>query len=301
MMCGMKLFGIPVRIHPVTLPLAALAMWLGEGERLGVMAASILLHELAHVLAARIAGVRVLELELTPVGGAARLENMWRLRPGQTVAVALAGPACSLLLAAGSAALCWWGLMHPRWTAVMIEQNFVILAFNMLPALPLDGGRTLCGLLGRRLAPAAAARLVVRITQGVAAGLLALSVYGLFFGKLNITLPAAAAYLLMSCRTELRQAAVSVISSMNARTEELEHERVLPVRWLAARSDASVRETAARMRPGYMHLVAVFDGDLKLCGMTGENDMLRALIMDSDICMGELMRNVKSKIFEKRC
>ena len=104
-----------------------------------------------HIAAARILHVRVYELELTPAGGAARIENLWRLRPGQAAAVALAGPAVNLMIILTAAALCWWEMMDAETGALLIEQNLIILLFNLLPALPMDGGRVLCGLMSRKI------------------------------------------------------------------------------------------------------------------------------------------------------
>lgn len=294
-----RLFGIPVRIHPLALPMIALAVWLGEGRHLVVMTGSILLHELAHVGMARLLHVRVVEMELMPAGGAARLEDIWRLRPGQLTAVALAGPACSFVMMMFSAALCWWELLPPALAASMIEQNAVILAFNLLPALPMDGGRVLCGLLSRRLTAADAARIGVRTAQGIAVGLAALSVFSVLNGRLNVTIPIAAAFLFMSGRRELNRARISSVESLTDRARELESEGMLPVRWLAAGEETPVREMVARLKPRQVHLIAVYDDSLALTGVVSEEALIRSVLSDGDEKMGEMARNVKTKFFSK--
>ena len=292
-----RLFGIPIRINPMTFPMIALAAWLGEGKRLAVMGGSILLHELAHIAAARVMHVRVIEMELMPMGGAARLENLWRLRPGQMAAVALAGPICNLLIMVLAAALCWWNVLPPDWTAALIEQNTVILLFNLLPALPMDGGRVMCGLLGRRFSPSAAARTGVRSGQGLAVMLAGLSIYGLAQHRLNITLPIAAIFLLVSARREREQAEYSVIESLAARTIEMEAERVMPMRWLAVRQDTPAREAVMRMKPRFVHMIAVYDERMQLKEILSEDALIRALVGDEAQKIGGLRGNVKKKIF----
>lgn len=281
-------FGVPVRVNPVTLPMMALAFWLGEGRRLGMMLISILLHEFSHIAAARLLHVRVLELELMPAGGAARLENLWRLRPGQTTAVALAGPLCNLLLMTLSAALCWWGILPPDWAAALIEQNAVIFLFNLLPALPMDGGRVLCGLLSRRLSRSAAARVGAWTARGMAAILLAVAMIGFLRGHMNITLPIAAVFLLMCGGREQRQAEGAALESMMGRAEEMEEEVVLPVRWLAAGLDTPVRDVAVRMKPRYMHMIALYDDQLRLVGILSEAALTGALIDGGEERVGNL-------------
>ena len=294
-------FGIPIRISILTLPMLVLALWADEGRRMLAMSGSILFHELMHVLAARLLRIRVLEIELMPCGGAARLENLWRLRPGQMAAVALAGPLGNLVLMTLGAALCWWGMVSREWAAVVIEQNAVIFVFNLLPALPMDGGRVMCGWLSRRLSPAAAAKAGGYTALALAGILLGLAAYGMKKGQVNITLIVSALFLLVSVRREHRQAEYAAIESMIGRSAELENERVMPIRWLAVREDTTMREAAVCLRPGYMHMLAVYDEDMTMCAAVEEGVLMRALMIDSDMKMDECKEKVKLKKVEKKC
>ncbi len=292
-----SLFGIPVRINPLSFPMIALAFWLGEGDRLMIMAGSILIHELTHVAAARMMHVRVYELELTPAGGAARLENLWRLRPGQAAAVALAGPAANLMIIVFSAALCWWHVLPPRLTADLIEQNLIICLFNLLPALPMDGGRVLCGLMSRKISVSEAARTGTRISCVLACMLAALSLWGVVRGRVNITLPMAAAFLLVSVRRERRQAELTLIESLTSRGKELDQESVLPVRWIAVRGDLPVREAAIRLKPRQIHLIAVYDDAMHLKQVMTEAALTAALMDDGGRKIAEITEDVKNRFF----
>lgn len=274
-------FSIPVRVHPATIPMFLAAIWLGEGRRMAIMSGCILFHELAHILAAKMLRVEVVELELMPIGGAARLENLWRLRAGQMTTVALAGPMCNCLLTVMAAALCWWGVLDPCLTAALIEQNMMIVCFNLLPALPMDGGRILCGWLGRRMSAAGAARVGASLSYGLAACLLGLSIYGVMRRHLNITLPAAALFLLMSARQEKRQAIVSMVDGMTGRLNRFDKEKTLPLRWIAVRDETMAYEAAMQLKPGFIHLLAVYDDEMKLHSVIEERELLTQLPKDS--------------------
>ena len=115
--------------------------------------ACLLLHELGHAVVARREGMEIEGITLWVFGGVARFKGMFP-SAGAEFRIAIAGPlvtlALSLVLIAAASALrspaaidgvvAWLGWM-----------NLILLVFNMLPALPLDGGRVLRAALWHRL------------------------------------------------------------------------------------------------------------------------------------------------------
>jgi Zn-dependent protease/CBS domain-containing protein len=114
--------------------------------------ASLLAHELGHALQAQREGVAIDGITLWVFGGVARFSGMFP-SAGAELRIALAGPAVTLVLAAGFLA-CAATLSPPAAIDGVISWlgtvNGVLLAFNMLPALPLDGGRVLRAVLWQR-------------------------------------------------------------------------------------------------------------------------------------------------------
>ena len=104
--------------------------------------ASILLHEIAHVLAARGFGMHVPSVTLHLLGGETAIEGESRT-PWQELATAIVGPIISLaigLAAIQVASSLGPGVLHDV-VLLVGSVNIVVAVFNMLPGLPLDGGR----------------------------------------------------------------------------------------------------------------------------------------------------------------
>jgi Zn-dependent protease len=136
---------------------------LGPGRGVAVAAgfvvllfASVFLHELAHGLVARARGIGVREYALTFFGGHTAFERPLPT-PGTAALVAFAGPATNLVL--GGAC---WALGHavgsrPGVAAAYVAvyaysgwvTNLFVGLFNLIPALPLDGGALLEALVWR--------------------------------------------------------------------------------------------------------------------------------------------------------
>jgi Zn-dependent protease len=111
----------------------------------GSLLLSVLLHELAHALVARhfAVGVRGITLEL--LGGFTELDRE-APAPGPEAAIALAGPAVSLLLGGVAAAfvpVTSRGTIIGEFVFLLAASNLIVGVFNLLPGLPLDGGRAL--------------------------------------------------------------------------------------------------------------------------------------------------------------
>lgn len=107
--------------------------------------ACLVLHELSHAVVARRFGVRVDGITLFLLGGVAHIEGQVP-SASQEFAVALAGPAVSLVLACGFASLYVGGSDPGAVRAVLSSlavANLGLTIFNLMPGLPLDGGRLL--------------------------------------------------------------------------------------------------------------------------------------------------------------
>ncbi len=157
-------FGIPVFISPYWFLVAAVlvVLYSNSGALPGtvqnsvprylvavafvvLLYLSVLIHELSHSLVARGFGLPVRRILLYPLGGFSEIEKE-PPTPGQEFLVSAAGPAMSLALAALGYGIDT--LAHPAGIphvllVRLILANAVVGVFNLLPGLPLDGGRLL--------------------------------------------------------------------------------------------------------------------------------------------------------------
>ncbi len=203
-----RVFGIPLMIDYSWLPMAVLHVWLvaqlwmpGQADPplplwqnlvFGIVVtslffASVLGHELAHAIMARLEGIKIHDIQLHVFGGWARLIG----EPSTAMAefrVAVAGPAASFLLAITF----WLGLRavqifssasreaHALAGAFfyLAAANLLLAMFNLLPGLPLDGGRALRAFLWHRRGDILSATLTTT-KMGVGIAYMLIS-YGLF-------------------------------------------------------------------------------------------------------------------------
>ena len=185
-------FGIPVYVSPYWFIIAGVFIVIyandladalpGTTTRYVVAAAfvvllyvSVLVHELSHCVVARGFGLPVRRILLYPLGGVSEIERE-APTPGREFAVAGAGPALSLVLGAvgyGLTQVAPYGV-----TGVIVRQlmfaNIVVGVFNLLPGLPLDGGRMLRAVVWKLTGkPSTATLAAAWVGRGLAVALLA--------------------------------------------------------------------------------------------------------------------------------
>lgn len=204
-----SLFGFPIEVNLSFLIMlgVVLLMWGGlQGVFLVLIAfASVLLHELGHALTARQLGVPVAGIELHFFGGAAKMVGQPKTANDE-VLIAAAGPAVSFFL--GLAGLVMGAVTGVLGLGLVSDVfrllgwiNVVIGVFNLLPALPMDGGRILRALLTRKYPFERATEISVRLARGFA---IALGVTGLFTAQLYLVLLAGLLWFMSAA--ELRNA-----------------------------------------------------------------------------------------------
>lgn len=160
-------FGVPVYVAPSWFLVAALITWVFGGQldrvlpHLGALRyvialffavafyASVLVHELAHTVAALRFKLPVRRIQLQFFGGVSEIEKEAET-PGREFWLAFVGPLLSLVLAGAFYAgmqVVEPGTVPGVLLAGLMISNLIVAAFNLLPGLPLDGGRMLRALV----------------------------------------------------------------------------------------------------------------------------------------------------------
>ncbi len=265
-----------LRAHPLALLMPAAALFLGAREEVAALLIGLAAHEAAHLLAAKALGVGVSQLKLMPFGGAIALENPYALAPSKLLAVAAAGPVGSLVALTTSAALAHWRLVSPTLALALVRTNLMLGLFNLLPALPLDGGRMLYALLEGRLGRTRAVEVGVWLGRLTALLLVALAVIPALSGRrLNLSPVFAAVFLLASAGDE-RQALAG--ARMKALLSELKPLTApVPARVWAVAGDCPARAALRAARADALTLYAVYSGS-RLVSFTDDRRLLRAVL-----------------------
>jgi Zn-dependent protease len=194
--------GFPIEVNLTFLLMLGL-VFLTRGGLVGMLLTvltftSIVVHELGHAVVARRLGVRIAGIELQFFGGVAKMVTPPRSARDE-ILIAIAGPAVSLGIAI--VAIFLGVLVRSSLLNYLGFANLILGVFNLLPALPMDGGRVLRAYLAQRVGVIAATHKAVAVAKYIAIGL---GVLGVIYGQFFVAALAVMIYLMS--RAELQAA-----------------------------------------------------------------------------------------------
>ena len=293
-----RIAGIQLRIHVTFVLLIA---WLAFGyyAQGGSPAAAegvifvlllflcVVLHEFGHALAAKAFGINTPDITLLPIGGVARLERMPE-EPKQELLIAVAGPAVNVVIALGLF-VAGGSFINPFVNPAAPERvglvsqlliiNVLLVAFNLLPAFPMDGGRVLRALLATRMSYARATQIAATVGQGFA------FVFG-FIGLIwNPFLIFIALFVYIGASQEAALAQMKDVS----RRFPVSSAMVREFRTLAA--DATLEEAVDALLATSQHDFPVMDETGNVAGLLTRHNLISALRKnDPTLRVGDVMR-----------
>lgn len=284
-------------MHPLFVIILLFSALTGYFIELMTLFAIVLVHELGHLFMAHEVGWKVKAVRLLPFGGVVEVEEAGGTSAKDELLVAIAGPLQNvwmMLLAKGLAELGWWSY---EWSTYFIEANLWIALFNLLPVLPLDGGKIVQALLSYRFSYYNTLLWSIRLSVCFSAILVIYSVAPLAFSetrgiKLNELM--IGTFLLFSNLAALRHIPFlfyRFILHRTARLKQLEKKRAKAYPILVS-STLKLYEALKSYHREKLNMLCVVDRIDQPCHIISEETSLQYCIEGFDVhrAVGELLR-----------
>ena len=246
----LRLGGTEVFVHAGTLCFSLYMLLIGQGWLMLTGMASIILHEGAHAAMAAAAGHPPGEVELTPLGAVMRLDEEDALPRGWRLAIILAGPAMTLTLCSAALLLTKAGWLSMQAGRMLFRCNLALLLLNLLPTMPLDGGRLTAFALGCWLQPHMV-RTVMR-ALGAVVGMICilLNLWVTWqYGGWNLSLAAAGCFMIYAGAVSATTAAMQELRAFMDRKIRME-QHGCSAAWCVSATDAlPLRRAVKLMHP----------------------------------------------------
>lgn len=284
--------GLSLRVNPLFLLIFIVFSLAGMFQEVLIAFIIVLLHEFVHLLVAGKAGYRVNQIELFPFGGVAEYRGLMEMEPWQEVKVALAGPLFNFTLVAIFYMLIFSGIYpETELISLVMKYNLLIGGFNLIPALPLDGGRILRALLVSKWGFQKGTLVSVRIAKMMSLSGGIAGVIGLLLNLSNIWFLFISFFVYGAAVKEEKQILYRLLSYLTHREEVVKALKIKLVFAQVVQGELPLKEVIYDINPVKFNLFYVLDVDSNLAGVVTELRLLSSFfeMKDGDVKVIDLI------------
>lgn len=283
-----------LHIHPLFPGLIFFCLITGKTNVLWTLAA-LLLHESGHLLALKLLHKMPPKISITPFGGLIDLPENASLSPLKGFLIAFAGPLFSFLGCTTCFFFCSRGLIPLHILLPFFRANLLLMLFNLLPVLPLDGGRMLQSFLSAWIAKNTLNRFLLFLGRIIGFLMIFLSIRSAMQGEYQFSPAFGGTYLLYACTLESRQSLLHYYSSLIGRRRQMAM-HPMPVQHMAVPAAFPLNALLPRLKENRYHFFHIIKPDgLECLGDLTEEDFCSLLMENDGLTFAEALGKTKKQ------
>lgn len=264
-----------IKVNPLFWVVIGIGVATGYFREMTMVFTIVFIHELGHAVAASFFKWNIKKIELLPFGGVAEVDHVDAHPFREEAIVILFGPLQHVFLIT----LSYFFLVFPFWTEadhrLFVWHNIVILSFNLLPILPLDGGRLMQLYFLYRF-PYVKALHYARVFSLFMLTILLFITIFLFPYHLNLLI--VLSFLIVSNYLEWKQRHFRFIRFLVARYGQ----KSIRARQstIAISAKTPLREVVKRCRRGYVHQFKLYEAKTGTSLLLHEKEILKMFLTE---------------------
>ncbi len=265
-------------IHWLVFPLLILAWLSGGFYTMATAYTVVFVHEIFHLFAALLVRERVGSIIIMPFGMTLRLSGRIIRHTGKEIFIALAGPFANVLMLLVS------GIIEPFYAETPLSLyvfrflNLSVLLLNLLPCLPLDGGRVLKAILVRHMGYLSAASVMRRTSRVLTAVLLTSGVLLLLVSRLNVSLLLAAGFLALHMTEERKRNEYIFMSELLYEKDKLRKKGLMHSRCICVVDSLSAKDVLKMLSYDCFYIIHVADEKQNHLRIVTEAQVVEAIL-----------------------
>jgi len=282
--------GFVFKVNPLFLLVIVLLIFAGLGIELLIAFILVISHEFVHLLVAWLSGYEIYKIDIFPFGGMAEYRGLLEMDPWQEIKVAICGPLFNLVLVL--ILYLYYGninFISIYYIDLLIKYKLIIGVFNLLPALPLDGGRILRSVLVARMGFCRGTMMAVKIAKFFAISGAILGIIALIFQQTNIWILFISFFVYGAAIKEEKNVVYYLVSYLTHRKDFIDNMIIKPVYLQVSRSNVRLKDMLTYLVPDKFNLFYIPEKEYFL----SEIQLLDYFfaIEDRDVRIGKLIKD----------
>lgn len=254
----------------------------------------VILHELSHIIIARVAGCKFFNMELHIFGARANLVDLEYVNDKQRLMIYLAGPVINIIIAI---ILYLLNLnIHSFFIETSVKLNIGLAIFNLLPAYPLDGSRIYEILLSKRIIYKRVQK-IISICSYLVAGILLLlfTLIAIIFRKFNISLLLSVIIIVYITRKEVKRSMYITIGNIVKKRNKLIKNKYIENKTISVYYKHGLVNVLGLVERNRFNIFYILDDEMKLIHIMYEDELIVALKTYGNITLGEYVEIIHDK------
>lgn len=270
--------GIEIKIDILSIIIFGVLAYLGILQQFLLIFVVFVLHESSHIIIARMSGLTVRSIRITPFGGIAQIESFYYTDEKTEFAVAIAGPLMNLTLAVVFSFLTNYIDFQDGWVETFIYVNVMLAGINLIPALPLDGGRALRAIMKKIVNEKQANTIMINLSIIVGSALLLWAGYFALNRVLNFNAIVLGIFIIFNASKEKKNSTYTLARGIILKKQRLDRNGFIGVMPLAANKREKTSNIISNFSSTKYNIVAILNDDMQISKVLGEEEILRGAI-----------------------
>lgn len=254
----------------------------------------VILHEYTHYFTAYIFGYRGGKIKILPFGASLNLTGIEGASVKEEIIISLSGPIMNLVLAVIFYAL---NINYRNgFIETLFFTNLCIGIFNLLPALPLDGGRILRAIISSRTIYRRANIITISISMSIGGLFILYYLFCFFKGHINFTFGIIAFYIIIYSKKEKERVAYIIMSDIIKKKFKFMKKGYIENKSLSIYWREGLLKALSLVEKNRYNLFIVLDDDLKVVDIIYESEVIDGLKNYGNISLDEYIKFKNSGI-----
>ncbi len=276
-----KSLGIDVVISPLMLPMLAAIFFMRQLDTYMVVFVCALIHELAHITAASKYKIEVEAIEVLPVGLVARTAKIKGIPLMREIIIYISGPLINIVLASVAALLKYgFNFLNNELIEKLILINILLALVNLLPIIPLDGGKILHAVLSSKIGYIKVSNICIVLSKAVCVIILVPSIVILGYTG-NFSILILCIFILIYATRYDGILKVETLADIIYKKEVLIKKKIIKIEVVAAHLSVELIELVKRFNLNKLYFVMVLDDHLKTVGIVNEVEIIDYIIRNN--------------------
>ena len=267
-----------IEIHISTLLLIFFAVLFDFTSSLLITYVIVIIHEASHILTALFLKVKLDKIEILPFGVTMRIHSHYIKTPKDEIIIAIAGPLSNIIMCLFSLGLKNHGIISDDLTKFLIMANLGIALINIIPALPLDGGRIMKAALTIRWGYVKSFNFTMIITKISISIIILTGTIIIIYTKFNFSILLIGAFLVANAISEQRGNKMIMMREILYSRQKLVDCGTERAGVIAIMHNQPARRVLKLLNYNKYYIINIIDDNMKIIGSITETQLIEGLI-----------------------